>query len=236
MKNYLFIVSCFLLLFTLNGCVKQSKIPTEEEAEQVALNYMYDKYGIDVNIQNNETHRVGFVRYQQVSFSLPTSDLNLWYDVYVSYDEFDKKTPIVISDTYMNEYLRPLLTEYLNTIIGTEIAKVVNVYSKQEVPKGFPADFPVISNANEMKSLIVTQNLSFDYWIYVDGDIQEVEEKVNNSLELFEDDDVTFHIIRCSHEQFKSMSNQVKEHNDFDLLVSLDRDEILINTLETATN
>lgn len=123
------------------------------------MNYIHDKYGIDSDILNNETHRVGFNRYQRVSFSLPNSDTDHWYDVCVSYDESDKKTPIVVSDTYMNEYLRPLLTDYLNALIGTKIAKTVNVYSREDVPDGFAADFPVISNVDGAESLIVTQEL-----------------------------------------------------------------------------
>lgn len=235
--NYIkFLSCCFCLLLFLTGCGNTSSIPDEKNAEQVATSYMLDKYGIEIEIRNTETTRVGFTRYKCVFFNPVGFDSDHGYNVYIAFDESNQRTPTVISDTYMNYYLNSFLTKYLNTLTGAEITKTVNIYSREDVPDGFPADFPIISDMSEVEALISSQKLYFDHWIYIDDSTSTIEQNIRNNLYLFKDDDIHFHIIRCTEEQFASLCKQKKNEGDFELLILLDRSEIIINTLHVDSD
>jgi len=78
--------------------------------------------------------------------------------------------------------------------------------------------------------------LYFDYWIYTNDSTSVIEQNIRNNLYLFNDDDIRFHIIRCTDEQYMSLYKQLKKYGDIDLLISIDQSEIFIDTLKDEEN
>ncbi|MDE7120534.1 MAG: hypothetical protein K2O42_00005 [Oscillospiraceae bacterium] len=231
MNSIKFLVCCFCLLLSLTGCSNTPSIPDEKTAEQATVTYMAEKYGVDINIRNSTIFRKGVNRYMRVAFDLVGITTINGYDAYVSFDSTDHTTPEVVSENYMKVTLEPIMVDYLNNLICVDVANISNLSQQTVDPIGFYSDFPLIHSSDETKQLIQSTQLMFDYWIYTCDKTSDLEESILDQIQLFSDDLVRFHLIKCDSTKFDELHQKYKNNEKIDLsLLNGNYQETIIKT------
>lgn len=186
-KKILLIGVMIMSLFELSGCTDYPEIDTKAAAD-TALNYMESKYGQDFEVVNSKKYKIGFGEeadvYGEVRLVLKDDESVKEYSVQV-YPNVDGNGYYIAMDNYICSLMEPILQSWMNekakNLFNNNFLGYVSSSSQANSGgsiAGFSKGFPIITNTNEVNSIIQKYGINYIYWIEIpqdeySSDIQE---------------------------------------------------------------
>ena len=148
---------CMLIILLLTGCAKAPYI-NEEKCEEMALNYMEEKYGIEFVVDYSHAYNRSDYKHAEVIVKKKEDEGNengrrYWVTIYPDGEDEDEdeyyENYIIVSDNYMCDVVWEYAKNEMNRLLyEVGLQRFMITIEIKEMPTksgfwGFSSDFPI---------------------------------------------------------------------------------------------